>query len=82
MRRFALLTVAGFGLAVTALPAQAAGSGQTNAREAQTSSRARADGAEERRICVREQLGGSRVTRSICKTRAEWEALGILERDR
>ena len=82
MRRFASLTIAGLGLAMSTLPAQAANTSQNNAREAQAASRARADGAEERRICVREQMGGSRITRSVCKTRAEWEALGILERDR
>ena len=29
-----------------------------------------------RRICVRESLSGSRISRQICHTRAEWELQG------
>lgn len=32
--------------------------------------------ARDQRICVRDSLTGSRLVRSICKTRTEWEAEG------
>lgn len=82
MRQPVLLALAAAGLAVATMPAQAANTAQPGNRDtAQASERGRSE-AGERRICVREQLGGSRMTRRVCKTQAEWEALGILERDR
>lgn len=81
MRQLALITLAGLGLAVAALPAQAANTGQNSAREAQEPDRTRAEAASERRICVRTRFSNSRMTRNICKTQAEWDAQGGLDRD-
>jgi len=83
MRKIVLVTVAA-ALALPALPAQAGNGAQGNAARdaAAPSARGRDDRAGERRICVREALGGSRITRPICKTAREWEEQGGLERDR
>ena len=60
-----------------AMPAQAANttSSTSSARPAAEASQ-RADDASGRRICVRLQQGGSRITRPVCKTLQEWEASG------
>ena len=81
MRQLAMISLAGFGLAVTALPAQAANIAQNSTREAQEPDRNRAEAASERRICVRTRFSNSRMTRNICKTQAEWHAQGGLDRD-
>ncbi len=49
-----------------------------NAERNQTSVTAqRADqNASERRICVRDSLSGSHITRRVCKTAQEWQAAG------
>ena len=35
-----------------------------------------AENVSERKICVRLQQGGSRITRPVCKTAQEWETAG------
>jgi len=68
-------------LAAIAFPAGTAGAsttGNSNGDRGQTEANAsRSDSnADERRICVREQLSGSHLTRRICKTAREWQAAG------
>ena len=60
-----------------ALPAHAANTTSSNSstRPAPEAS-PRADTNNERRICVRLQQGGSRITRPVCKTAQEWETAG------
>lgn len=83
MRHSVLPALAAAGLAVATLPAQASVAGQSGSRDsAQQRETARDANAGERRICIRERLSGSHIDRPICKTRAEWEALGVLERGR
>ena len=61
-----------------ALPAQAASSTNSSTRPSPEASQ-RADNANGgRRICVRVQQGGSRITRPVCKTAQEWETAGGL----
>lgn len=70
--------VAAAALFAFALPAQAAsttGSSSSSTRPAPEASQ-RADNGNERRICVRLQQGGSRITRPVCKTAQEWETAG------
>lgn len=53
---------------VGARGADSVGSGtQTSQPRAQT---------DQRRICVRDELTGTRLARTVCRTRAEWEAAG------
>ena len=59
-----------------ALPAQASNSTNSSTRPSPEASQ-RADNANGgRRICVRVQQGGSRITRPVCKTAQEWETAG------
>ncbi len=59
-----------------ALPANAASTtGSSSTRPAPEASQ-RADTGNERRICVRLQQGGSRISRPVCKTAQEWETAG------
>lgn len=60
-----------------ALPAHAASTTSSNSatRPAPEASQ-RADSSNARRICVRLQQGGSRITRPVCKTAQEWETAG------
>lgn len=83
MRQTVLVTLAAATLVLPALPGQAAGAAQSGAvrNSAASSERPRADNAEERRICVRARFSNSRIARNVCKTRAEWDAQGGLERD-
>jgi hypothetical protein len=63
-------------LAATALPAAAQTGHQTRVRDdSATEQQARAQRADERRICVTERLSESRMPRRICRTQAEWDAL-------
>ena len=69
--------IAAAALFAFALPAHAANTTSSNssARPAPEASQ-RADTGSERRICVRLQQGGSRITRPVCKTAQEWETAG------
>jgi hypothetical protein len=40
---------------------------------------ARGAAAGDQRVCVRTEVTGSRLTRTICKTQAEWDAAGGYE---
>lgn len=82
MRQFVFAALAS-ALVLPALPAQAAVAAQSGATRgaAAPSERARADDPGERRICVRQRFSNSRITRNICKTQAEWDAQGGLDRD-
>ena len=72
-------------VAGTALPAVAQTQTQNNVVSAErtsggASTSSRAPGAD-RRICVRVDLSGTRVTRNVCKTPAEWNREGGVPRD-
>ena len=73
--------VAACALFVFALPANATNSANSATRPASeaTQRSENPDGAQngnERRICVRVQLSGSRIARPVCKTAQEWETAG------
>ncbi len=81
------LAAAGLCLAGAAGPAFAQpqnrmpGMGQLEASTEQRVVRPRASQTAQdsnRRICVRASLSGSRITRQICHTQAEWDAMGGL----
>ena len=81
MRNMLIATAAG-ALLAAALPASAAPlavqvDSQANSRDAQAAQqqRSRTATAGERRICVNEQLSGSRMRRPICRTAREWAEL-------
>lgn len=82
-RRASLLTVAGAAIIALAAPvaAQATQTAMVGARGADSAtgaartSQPRAQD-DQRRICTRVQLTGSRVERLICRTRAEWQSAG------
>jgi len=62
-------------LAATAAPLQAAPAG-TGASETPPAAR-----NKDRKICVRVDMSGTRLTRRICRTAAEWEREGGVPRD-
>ena len=68
--------VAAAALFAFALPAQAANTTSNSSTRPAAEASQRADTGNERRICVRLQQGGSRITRPVCKTAQEWEASG------
>lgn len=73
--------VAACALFAFALPANATNSSNSATRPAPEATQRsenpdQAQNANERRICVRLQQGGSRVTRPVCKTAQEWETAG------
>lgn len=85
IRKIRTATTAGAAILLTALsvPAFAAESQASNTTNATVAvARQSTENAENRRICVREQLTGSRLNRTICRTRAEWERAGGLPTDR
>ena len=59
-----------------ALPAHAANSTSSSSTRPAPEASQRTDGNSSRRICVRLQQGGSRISRPVCKTAQEWEAAG------
>ena len=60
-------------------PASASGRTDNRTEQDRSAGAAAQPKAEQRRICVRaEPMSGSRMGRTICKTRAEWEAAGGL----
>jgi hypothetical protein len=61
-----------------ALPAHAASStsASSSTRPAPEASQRADSNDNQRRICVRLQQGGSRISRPVCKTAQEWEASG------
>lgn len=70
----ASIMLAGLAVPATAnetAPRQDRAEQSTNQRNAQ----------DQRRICVRATLTGTRMAQRICKTAAEWEAKGGLPRD-
>ena len=67
--------VAGFILGAALLatsPAAAQDATGGNSQDESTGTELRRD--PDRRICVREQLTGSRLRQTICKTQREWDA--------
>ena len=54
----------------------------TAAPRSRTPDAGNAAGASERKICIREQMTGSRMPRRVCKTRSEWEAAGVTDPER
>lgn len=58
--------------AAAAAPLQAATADQQAAQQQSRNANA------QRRICAMVEMSGSRVARRVCRTRAEWEALGGL----
>ncbi len=69
--------VAAAALFAFALPAHASStSASSSARQAPEASQRADSNTNERRICVRLQQGGSRISRPVCKTAQEWEASG------
>ena len=84
MIKFGLNASLAAALIASTAPAMAANTtSNSNARPSSEASQ-RTDAASERQICVRTQLGGSRLTRRVCKTAQEWETAGGLpdQRDR
>lgn len=65
------------GLAAPAVAGTTPDSENRQAAAAQAEAR-HSGGDDQRRICVRTELTGSRVQRTICKTAAQWEAEGGL----
>ena len=60
------------------------GTGQLDVAKESRAARPRASQASQdpnRRICVRADLSGSRISRHICRTRAEWDRVGGLPDD-
>ena len=77
--------LAGAAFLAFAMPANATNTTNNNATQpAAEASAQRADaGNNDRRICVRVQLTGSRVVRQVCKTAHEWDLEGgVPESDR
>jgi hypothetical protein len=75
--------VAACALFAFALPASATNMSNSATRPAPEATQRsenpdQAETANERRICVRMQQGGSRITRPVCKTAEEWETSGGL----
>jgi hypothetical protein len=70
--RFAVTLALGAGL-IAAAPAAASPSASQDGIPAAASSQAGSND-DDRRVCVREQLSGTRVHATICKTRREWRA--------
>jgi hypothetical protein len=68
--------VAAAALFAFALPAHAANTTSNSSTRPAAEASQRADTGNERRICVRLQQGGSRITRPVCKTAQEWDASG------
>lgn len=82
LNRTALTASAGLMLAALAAPALAApvpSTEENRAAAAQRDDTPRAD--SQRRICVRAEFTGTRLSRRVCKTAAEWEAAGGLPTD-
>lgn len=74
---------AAIALALAGLAGPAAAQTQSNIvnsaeRTASSSSRTATRSADQRQICVRDEITGSRLTRNVCRTRAEWERAGGL----
>jgi hypothetical protein len=57
-----------------------ANNGQTAAAKAPNAApaSARAERATPRRICVRMEMSGTRISREVCRTQAEWDRTGGL----
>lgn len=73
--------VAAAALIAFAMPASATNSASSAVRPApeatqRTENPDQAENVSERKICVRLQQGGSRITRPVCKTAQEWETAG------
>jgi hypothetical protein len=68
------------GLAVPAA-AQTQGGVASSTDQGSSSRDARGSAENNRRICVRASITGSRLTREICRTRAEWERDGGIPTD-
>jgi hypothetical protein len=65
------------GSVAQAQPVQRLTSAETNAAAASAAARTRASQrSQDRRLCVRTELPGSRIVRDICHTESEWEARG------
>jgi hypothetical protein len=79
LSRHAAVAAAGLMLAGLAVPASAneaaPAQGQAQHQSAQRNDR------DQREICVRTTITGSRMVKRICKTAAEWEAEGGLPTD-
>lgn len=75
---FAGAAIVAFAAPVAAQPGEAAMVGARGAESATSGARTQRPRAEgdQRRICTREQFTGSRVERTVCRTRAEWLATG------
>ncbi len=79
--RIRTATTAAIALVLAGLSVPAAAQTQTNivnsAERTATSSATRSSpSADQRRICVRAEMTGTRVARDVCRTRAEWERAG------
>jgi hypothetical protein len=68
--------VAAAALLAFAMPAQAANTASNSSSRGTAEATQRADGNNDRRICVRVQLSNSRIARPVCKTAQEWQAAG------
>ena len=78
----ALTGLAAIGMSTVAISAAtAANPNNTPAANASNTQNGRNNAANER-VCARIELTGSRVARTVCRTRAEWEAHGGLNTDR
>ena len=75
-----LAAVAASALFALAMPANATNTNSAARPAPEATQRSdnpdQADSANQRRICVRLQQGGSRITRPVCKTAEEWETAG------
>jgi len=69
-------SVAAAALFAFALPAHAANTTSSSSTRPASEASQRADTGNERRICVRLQQGGSRISRPVCKTAQQWETSG------
>lgn len=72
----ARIVQAGAVAAAALLAAGAAAPLQAATADQQAAQQQSQNANSERRICVRTEMPSTRVARRICRTRAEWEALG------
>jgi hypothetical protein len=81
MTKLLIPAAAAASLLCLSVPAAAMASDTSTATQRQAASRSSASDRQSQRICVRDEMTGSRMVRNICRTRAEWDRAGGLPTD-
>jgi len=81
LNRAAALAIAGLTIAGLSVPATATETTPNQDRDQHAASTRQRHDGDQRKICVRAQLTGSRMMQRICKTAAQWDAEGGVPTD-